>query len=80
MGLRLEYSDSFKDDLKRLDFKDAQAVLFYLNREIGVREDPRSVGLKRGYYWRYKTNGLLVTVKIVDEESKIVVVNVTPAL
>ena len=29
--------------------------------------------------WRYKTNGMAITVRIVDEESKIVVVSITPA-
>ena len=50
MVWKLEYDDSFKDDLSRIGLNDARAVLLYLNREIVVREDPRSVGIKHGVF------------------------------
>ena len=79
MGWKFEYKDSFKDDLNKIVFNHAQDVLLYLNREIGAREDPRSVGSEIGDLWRYKTNGMAITVKIVDEESKIIVYTVIPS-
>ena len=60
MGWKFEYEDSFKDDLSKIASNHAQDVLFFLTREVGSRDNPRSVGLKRGNLWRYKTNGMII--------------------
>ena len=76
MGYRIEYGDRFKDGLSKIDLSDAQSILLYLNREIGSRDNPRTVGYLDNDYWKYSTCGKNILVVIDDEKSTITAVAV----
>jgi mRNA interferase RelE/StbE len=77
---KVEFLESAKRELKKLDKRWQLAILDYLEDEISVLENPRSrgkalVGDKQGL-WRYRVADYRIVCEIHDTELVIVAVTI----
>ncbi|MGA2400471.1 MAG: type II toxin-antitoxin system RelE/ParE family toxin [Syntrophobacteraceae bacterium] len=58
MAWRIDYSDSVRRQLRKLDKQTARRILDYMDERIAPLEDPRSAGKALsgplGEFWRYR--------------------------
>jgi mRNA interferase RelE/StbE len=76
----IEYTQTAKDQLKKLDRPVAKRILDYLDTQIATLEDPRSrgKGLKSNLsgLWRYRVGDCRLMVEIQNGELIILVIRV----
>lgn len=80
MAWTIEYTQTAKDQLKKLDRPVAKRILDYLDTQIATLEDPRSrgKGLKSNLsgLWRYRVGDCRLMVEIQNGELIILVIRV----
>ncbi|WP_339487311.1 type II toxin-antitoxin system RelE family toxin [Pseudomonas sp. EL_65y_Pfl2_R95] len=74
----IEYTQTAKTQLRKLDKQSAKRILDYLDERIIGRDDPRSTGRALsgplGGLWRYRVGGFRVICDIQDGALRILVV------
>jgi len=74
----IDYTDTAKGQLRKLDRQIALRILDYMDERIASQDDPRSTGKALtgplGGLWRYRVGDCRVICEIRDNELKILVV------
>lgn len=80
MAWTVDYTDSAKRELKRLDKQVARRIVDYMDNHVAALKDPRSVGKaltgELGIFWRYRVGDCRVICDIQDKEVRVLVVRV----
>ncbi len=81
MAWTIEYADSAKDQLRKLDKQVARRILDFMDERIANLEDPRSVGealkgARFGSFWKYRVGDYRVVASIEDGAVRILVVRI----
>lgn len=80
MAWTIDYSDSAKQQLRKLDKQTARRILDYMDERIASLEDPRSAGKALtgplGALWRYRVGDCRVICDIQDGALRVLVVRV----
>jgi mRNA interferase RelE/StbE len=66
----IEYSDTAKNQLRKLDKPTAKRILDYMDKRVAPNDDPRSAGKALvgplGGLWRYRVGDFRVVCEIQD--------------
>ena len=77
MAWTIDYTDTAKDQLRKLDKQTARRIVDYMNERIAVLENPRSIGKALtgplGGLWRYRVGDYRVICDIQDERVGVLV-------
>ena len=80
MAWRIEYTDTARTQLRRLDRDTARRIINYMDERVAVLDDPRSVGQvltgPLGGLWRYRVGDCRVICDIQDDALRVLVVRV----
>lgn len=81
MTWRLELLDDARDDLKKLDRKDAERILEFLHKRVEALNTPRAIGeaLQGERFkdlWRYRVGDFRILANIEDHVSLVYVVKI----
>ena len=80
MAWTIDYTDSARRELKRLDKQVARRIVDYMDNHVAPLKDPRSVGKALtgdlGTFWRYRVGDCRVICDIQDKEVRVLVVRV----
>lgn len=80
MAWTIDYTDSAKQQLRKLDKQTARRIIDYMDERIAPLEDPRSTGraLKGplGDFWRYRVGDCRVICHIQDGALRVLVVRI----
>ena len=78
MAWTVEYTDTAKGQLRKLDKQSARRILDFLDERVAQRDDPRSTGKALtgplGGLWRYRVGDFRVICEIQDGELRVLVV------
>lgn len=78
MAWKIDYTDTAKGQLRKLDRQVALRILDYMDERIASQDDPRSTGKALtgplGGLWRYRVGDCRVICEIRDNELKILVI------
>jgi mRNA interferase RelE/StbE len=76
----VEFDDSARKELRKLDKQSQKEILKYLRDRIAVDDDPKRFGKPLSYdkhgLWRYRVKDLRVICRIEEDESIVLVVRV----
>jgi mRNA interferase RelE/StbE len=76
----IDYTDSAKQQLRKLDKQTARRIIDYMDERIAPLEDPRSTGraLKGplGDFWRYRVGDCRLICHIQDGALRVLVVRI----
>ena len=76
----IDYSDTAKTQLRKLDKQTARRILDFMNERVIVRDDPRSTGKALtgplGGLWSYRVGDYRVICEINDGSLRILVVQI----
>ena len=76
----VEWNDSARKELRRLDKQLQQQILHYLRERIATNEDPRRFGKPLSYdkhgLWRYRVQDARIVCKLFEDELLVLVVRV----
>ena len=74
----IDYTDTAKTQLRKLDKQAARRILDFIDERIGDRDDPRSTGKALtgplGGLWRYRVGDFRVICDIQDGALRVLVV------
>ena len=80
MAWRIEYTDTARTQLRRLDRDMARRIINYMDERVAVLDGPRSVGQALtgplGGLWRYRVGDCRVICDIQDDALRVLVVRV----
>ena len=80
MPWTIEYSDTARSQLLRLDRQMARRVVDYMDERVAPRDDPRSIGRAltgpMGGLWRYRVGDCRVVCEIQDDVLRALVVRI----
>ena len=80
MAWTIEYADTAKQQLRKLDRQVARRVLDFMDERVAGLEDPRSTGKALtgplGAFWRYRVGDCRVICDIQDGALRVLVVQV----
>lgn len=80
MGWTVEYAETAKGQLRKLDKQMARRIVDFMDERIAVLEDPRSTGKALvgplGGLWRYRIGDCRVICNIQDGALRVLVVQV----
>lgn len=80
MSTTIEYTDSSRRQLRKLDKRAARRILDYMDKRIAPLEDPRSMGKALrgplGDFWRYRVGEYRIICEIDDRALRLLVVRV----
>lgn len=80
MGWTIEYAETAKGQLRKLDKQMARRIVDFMDERIAVLEDPRSTGKALvgplGGLWRYRIGDCRVICDIQDGALRVLVVQV----
>ena len=80
MAWRIEYTDTARSQLRRLDRDTARRIINYMDERVAVLDAPRSVGQALtgplGGLWRYRVGDCRVICDIQDDALRVLVVRV----
>ncbi|SPF46239.1 Addiction module antitoxin [Syntrophobacter sp. SbD1] len=80
MAWRINYTDSARLQLRKLDKQTAQRILDYMDERIAPLEDPRSTGKALtgplGEFWRYRVGDYRIICDIQDGALLVLVVRI----
>lgn len=80
MAWTIEYTDTAKGQLRKLDRQMARRVVDFMDERIAVLDDPRSTGRALsgplGDFWRYRVGDCRVICDIQDGALRVLVVRV----
>ncbi len=78
MAWTIEYTDTAKEQLRKLDRQMARRIVDYLDGRIATRENPRSTGKALtgplSDLWRYRVGDYRVICEIQDGKLRILIV------
>lgn len=76
----IEYADSTKAFLRKLDKQQARRIVDYMDERVATLDDPRSAGKalvgQLGGLWRYRVGDFRVVCDIQDGALRVLVVKV----
>jgi mRNA interferase RelE/StbE len=76
----IDYTDSAKQQLRKLDKQTARRIIDYMDERIAPLEDPRSTGRALsgplGEFWRYRVGDCRVICHIQDGALRVLVVRI----
>ena len=79
MAWTIEYTDTAKSLLRKLDKQTARRIVDYMDERIAPLDDPRSTGKSLtgplGGLWRYRVGSCRVICDIQDDVLRVLVVN-----
>ncbi|MQU62278.1 type II toxin-antitoxin system mRNA interferase toxin, RelE/StbE family [Pseudomonas sp. FSL R10-1350] len=74
----IDYTDTAKSQLRKLDKQSAKRILDYMDERVSRRDDPRTAGKALtgplGGLWRYRVGDFRVICEIQDGALRILVV------
>ena len=80
MAWRIEYTDTARTQLRRLDRDTTRRIINYMDERVAVLDDPRSIGQALtgplGGLWRYRVGDCRVICDIQDDALRVLVVRV----
>lgn len=80
MAWTIEYADSTKAFLRKLDKQQARRIVDYMDERVATLDDPRSAGKALvgtlGGLWRYRVGDFRVVCDIQDGALRVLVVKV----
>ncbi len=80
MAWRIEYTDTARTQLRKLDRDAARRIINYMDERVAVLDDPRSVGQALtgplGGLWRYRVGDCRVICDIQDDALRVLVLRV----
>lgn len=80
MAWRIEYTDTARTQLRKLDRSTARRILDYMDHRVAVAEDPRRLGQSLtgplGKLWRYRVGRFRVVCDLQDEAVRVLVVRI----
>lgn len=80
MAWTIEYTDTARNQLGKLDKKIARRIVDYMDRRVAGSEDPRSAGRALtgllGDLWRYRVGDYRVICDIQDTALRVLVVRI----
>lgn len=80
MAWTIEYTDTAKKSLKKLDKAAARQIVDYMRDRVGKREDPKSLGKPLsgplGGLWRYRVGDYRVVCEISEQEIRVLVLRI----
>lgn len=80
MPWKIEYSETAKNQLRRLDRQMARRVIDYMDERVATRTDPRGLGRAltgpMGALWRYRVGDCRIVCDIQDDVMSVLVVRV----
>lgn len=80
MPWTIDYSDTARTELRRLDRQMSRRVVDYMDERVTTRENPRSIGQAltgpMGGLWRYRVGNCRIVCDIQDEVLHVLVVRV----
>jgi len=80
LAWRINYTDSARLQLRKLDKQTAQRILDYMDERIAPLEDPRSTGKALtgplGEFWRYRVGDYRIICDIQDGALLVLVVRI----
>ena len=80
MPWTIDYSDTARTELRRLDRQMSRRVVDYMDERVATRENPRSIGQAltgpMGGLWRYRVGNCRIVCDIQDEVLHMLVVRV----
>jgi mRNA interferase RelE/StbE len=80
LSTTIEYTDSSRRQLRKLDKRAARRILDYMDKRIAPLEDPRSMGKALrgplGDFWRYRVGEYRIICEIDDRALRVLVVRV----
>ena len=81
MAWTIDYTDTAKSQLRKLDQQTARRIVDYMDQRIAVLENPRSVGKALtgplGGFWRYRVGDHRVICDIQDQRICVLVLRVS---
>jgi len=76
----IEYTDTAKEQLSKLDKPSARRIMDYMEERIAVLDNPRSTGKALtgplGGFWRYRVGDYRVICDIQDAAVRVLVVRI----
>ena len=80
MAWRIDYTDTARTKLRRLDRDTARRIINYMDERVAVLDDPRSIGQALtgplGGLWRYQVGDCRVICDIQDDALRVLVLRV----
>lgn len=80
MAWTIDYTDTAKEQLRKLDRQTARRIVDFMDERIAGVEDPRSTGKALsgplGRLWRYRVGDYRVIASIEDQALRILVVRI----
>lgn len=81
MAWTINYTDTAKNQLRKLDKQVARRILDFMDERVAALPDPRSIGEalkgpKLGIFWKYRVGDYRLICTIQDGELHILVVQV----
>lgn len=80
MAWTIEYTDSARRQLRKLDKKSARRILDYMDQRVAPLEDARSIGKALrgplGEFWRYRVGQFRVICELQDLKLRVLVLRV----
>lgn len=80
MAWTIDYTDTAKGQLRKLDKPVAQRIVDFMDERVARLEDPRSIGKVLtgpfGSFWRYRVGDYRVICKIQDSALCVLVVQI----
>ncbi|HEY1657942.1 MAG TPA: type II toxin-antitoxin system RelE/ParE family toxin [Candidatus Sulfotelmatobacter sp.] len=80
MAWTIEYAESAKRELKKLDKPVARRILDFMDERVAKLEDPRAVGKALsgalGALWRYRIGDYRAICEIQDRRSAVLVLHI----
>ena len=80
MAWTIEYTDTAKGQLRKLDKQTARRIVDFMDERIAALDDPRSAGKALsgplGAFWRYRVGDCRVICDIQDGALRVLVVQV----
>ena len=78
MAWTIEYTDSARSQLSKLDTQAAKRIADYMDKRVALSENPRSMGRALagplGGFWRYRVGDQRVICDIQDRVLRVLVV------
>ena len=80
MGWTIEYTETARDQLRRLDKPIARRIVDYMSGRVASLDDPRSRGRalvgRLGGLWRYRVGDYRVICELRDDALRVLVVRI----
>ena len=81
MTWQIEFDETAKKELSKLDRQSARRLLDFLIERVSTRKNPRNIGQalrgsQLGEFWKYRVGNFRIIVKIQDDKMIVLVLRV----